>query len=387
MNGSLPRFVIVGTPSAGDGPMGFARGVAKRLQPRIVFLAFLLLLAAHVTFRIGRLLYVSDLREMFQGTTWKATLLMQTSFVACLVLSVLVADEAVGRGAPRWPTYLGALLVGAAVAAVAQATLNAWLGWDEYGGAAPPSAVTARPYQVFFGALLYGVFGCFVYVNHRTARLAGDRMRAAELARAVSRRRTLESRLQAMQARVEPQFLFNTLAQVGELYEREPATAGQMLDDLIAYLRAALPHLRESSSTLGRELELARAYLDIMRVRLGDRLAFEIDVPEEARSARMPPMMLLPLIDHAIVYGLQSAEVAGSLCIQTTAEAGRLRLQVTDTGAGFVPGTGDDGLTSIRERLDALYGSDAHFELERILERGTRATLDIPYEAADLRDR
>jgi sensor histidine kinase YesM len=107
--------------------------------------------------------------------------------------------------------------------------------------------------------------------------MAADRMRAAELARTLSRRRTLESRLQAMQARVEPQFLFNTLAQVRELYERDAVVAGRVLDDLISYLRAALPHLRESSSTLGQEIALARAYLDIMQVRLGERLEFSID--------------------------------------------------------------------------------------------------------------
>jgi len=190
-----------------------------------------------------------------------------------------------------------------------------------------------------------------------------------------------------MQARVEPQFLFNTLAQVSELYERDATIAGRMLDDLIAYLRAALPHLRESSSTLGRELELARAYLDIMRVRLGERLVFKIDVPEIARSARMPPMMLLPLIDHALVYGLQPSDGHGSILIQTVARDGRLCLQVTDSGAGFVTNAGDSGLASIAERLEALYGKDALFELERMHERGTRATLDIPYESTDLRDR
>jgi sensor histidine kinase YesM len=84
-----------------------------------------------------------------------------------------------------------------------------------------------------------------------------------------------------------------------------------MLDDLIAYLRAALPHLRESTSTLGREIDLARAYLNIIQVRMGERLAFDIDVPSSARDARMPPMMLLPLIDHALVYGFAAAHVHG----------------------------------------------------------------------------
>ena len=89
-----------------------------------------------------------------------------------------------------------------------------------------------------------------------------------------------------MQARVEPQFLFNTLAQVRQLYDSDAPLAGKMLDDLIAYLRAALPHLRESSSTLGKEAALARAYLDIVRVRLGERLAFDIVIPERSSRTR-----------------------------------------------------------------------------------------------------
>src|SRR5206468_7152836 len=106
------------------------------------------------------------------------------------------------------------------------------------------------------------------------ALLATARLNAAQVQRAETQRRTLESRLQVLQARVEPQFLFNTLAQVRELYESDPAKGGEMLGNLIVYLRAALPHLRESTSTLGQEMDLVTAYLNIMRVRLGERLAF-----------------------------------------------------------------------------------------------------------------
>src|SRR5258706_13310422 len=97
-----------------------------------------------------------------------------------------------------------------------------------------------------------------------------------------------------MQARVEPQFLFNTLAQVRELYEHDVAVAGRMLDDLMAYLRAALPHLRHSTSTLGQETALVQAYLDILRVRLGDRLRSDLDGPAAPRSFVEPPMVWWP---------------------------------------------------------------------------------------------
>jgi LytS/YehU family sensor histidine kinase len=251
----------------------------------------------------------------------------------------------------------------------------------------PPLVRMTEGWRSFLSFMLYGGMAIPVYINRRTARLAADRLRTAELARAQSRRRTLESRLQAMQARVEPQFLFNTLAQVRDLYERDTVIAGRVLDDLISYLRAALPHLRESSSTLGQEIALARAYLDIMQVRLGDRLEFSIDVPEAAKGARMPPMMLLPLIDHALVYGLQPGDSRGTIGITTQADHGRLRLAITDSGVAFLPDTRADGLESIAQRLQARYGDGARFGLERMHERGTRATLEIPYEDTDGRDR
>jgi sensor histidine kinase YesM len=304
--------------------------------------------------------------------------------IAFVMLGVLIADEAVSRGARRWPTYLAAVFAACVLAAWTQWQLVAVLGWD----LGMPAAIRpTQPLLIFFGAFLYGTLACCVYVNFETARRAAKRMHNAALGRAQSRRQTLESRLQAMQARVEPQFLFNTLAQVRDLYERDQRVAGRMLDDLISYLRAALPHLRESSSTLGQEIELARAYLDIMRVRLGDRLSFEIDVPEAAKSVRMPPMMLLPLIDHALVHGLQPGSDGGRLAIRTEAAAGRLRLTITDSGISFMPDSNGGHLENIAQRLTALYGDEARFELERMRERGTRAILEIPYEHADGSDR
>ena len=124
-----------------------------------------------------------------------------------------------------------------------------------------------------------------------------------------------------------------------------------------------------------------------MRVRLGQRLAVEIELPEALLHARMPAMMLLPLIDHALVYGLRPGDLQGSIRIETSAEAGVLTLRITDGGAGFVRGIESAGLTSVAERLEAIYGNAARFELASIDTRTTRATLELPLEATDLRDR
>jgi LytS/YehU family sensor histidine kinase len=154
-----------------------------------------------------------------------------------------------------------------------------------------------------------------------------------------------------------------------------------MLDELIAYLRAAMPHMRDTSSTVAREVELARAYLDIVRLRLGDRLSVSIDLPPATREVRMPPMMLLPLIDHAVVRGLEHRSGAGTIAIVATVDTGRLRLRIVDSGAAIVPDLDDAGIDTIKQRLDALYRGDATLELRHAETLASEAVLDLPLEA------
>ena len=371
---------------ADDGPAdpratGFLAAVLRRFRWRTIAAALAILVVVDILGRISRV--GMEKRFPVPATTAQCILLINILFVACMTLALLVSDEAVARGARRWTTYLLATLSACLVATWLQHALLNWLAWDNIWTGPRFAHGWVQPLGIFLTYWLYCTLACVVYVNRRTAHLAARRLHNAELARSNSRRRTLESRLQAMQARVEPQFLFNTLAQVRELYVRDAEAASRMLEDLIAYLRAALPHLRESSSTLGQEVALARAYLDIMRIRLGERLKFEIDLPEAVANARMPPMMLLPLVDHALMYGLQPGRPDGEIRITTQVRDGRIVLAITDSGAAFLPGVPADDLEGIAQRLHVLYGDDARFELERIVERGTRATLEIPHEVAD----
>jgi len=232
----------------------------------------------------------------------------------------------------------------------------------------------------FFEWLVLGGIATFIYTDRRRARAAKARMHAAELERAHAAKRTLESRLQAMQARVEPQFLFNTLAQVRELYRANAVRGERMLDELIAYLRAAMPRIRDTSSTVGQEIDLVRAYLGIVSLRLGERLAFDIEPPGETADARMPPMMLLPLVDHAIARGLADPRSTGAIRIRAGVADQKVRLEIVDSGIGFLPGGEDDGISGIRERLSALYGSDASLVLRRVEASATEAVLEIRHE-------
>ena len=305
-----------------------------------------------------------------------------------LLIAIVLAARAVDAGYPPRNAYVLAALVGCAIGVLAFQIFDHL--WDELVLTGPAPA--ARPwlqgnakrwFKPIFDLtnwLLIGSAAVFVYAGRRAALRAAARLRAAELDRIRRSKLALESRLQAMQARVEPQFLFNTLLQIERLYEFDAAMAAHMLDDLIAYLRAAMPLMRDTSSTVAQEFELARAYLDIVRLRLGERLAVNIETPAGAEDIRMPPMMLLPLIDHAIVRGFASQSAAGAISIRSTVQAGRLHLTIADSGAGFVPGASGEGLDAIRERLIALYGDQGILRLAASDSKSTEAVLDIPLE-------
>ena len=184
------------------------------------------------------------------------------------------------------------------------------------------------------------------------------------------KRQLVEAQLKMMQAQVEPHFLFNTLASVDYLIETDPARASTMQKNLIQYLRAALPQMREGSTTLGKEVALCRAYLEILRVRMEDRLQYAITVPQGLASAQFPPMMLQSLVENAIKHGLEPKAEGGSLTITANISNGNLCVTVADTGRGFgasqQPGTGV-GLANVHERLMALYG------------RTAKLTIEVPY--------
>ena len=150
-------------------------------------------------------------------------------------------------------------------------------------------------------------FGCVVVagmlLRERHARDQARILRA-EAERHQLEKNVLEARLQLMQAQVEPHFLFNTLANVQHLVETDPPAASRVLESLIHYLRAALPQMREGATNLGREIDMARAFLEIHRVRMGSRLEFAIDVPDPLKGRPFPPMMLISLVENAIKHGV-----------------------------------------------------------------------------------
>jgi signal transduction histidine kinase len=243
----------------------------------------------------------------------------------------------------------------------------------------------------FFGLLkiLLTIFLAYlvaVKVSSATKRRADVMVRnASAMAEQESlQRQLLEARLQTMQAQVEPHFLFNTLASVDYLIETDPARASTMQKNLIQYLRAAMPQMRESATQLGREVVLCQAYLEILKVRMEERLQVNIAVPDGLRSADFPPMMLQSMVENAIKHGLEPKAEGGSLSLTAEIVDGDLHVTVADTGLGFSASGastsgGGVGLSNIRERLQLLYAGRARLEITPNLPSGTRASIVVPY--------
>jgi sensor histidine kinase YesM len=205
----------------------------------------------------------------------------------------------------------------------------------------------------------------------------------AEYAQQALGAQMLQARLSALQAQIEPHFLFNTLANVRRLYETAPSRGREMLSCLIDYLRAALPSMRSTSSTLGRELDLARSFLTILQMRMGERLQFAIAAEAGLLEAPMPPMVLPTLVENAIKHGLGPLPEGGRIDIHARRSGDDLEIEVRDTGVGFTASKGSGvGLANTRSRLAGLYGARASLQLAAASPRGVVATLRLPLAAA-----
>lgn len=192
-------------------------------------------------------------------------------------------------------------------------------------------------------------------------------------------RQTSEAQLQVLQSQIEPHFLFNSLAHVRRLYKTHPATGRAMLQYLSSYLGAAEPVIRERGITLGQDLELAVAYLNIQRLRMGARLEFRIEVPDALRPTIVPPMMLTTLVENAIKHGLSPLPKGGQVRIAAHDDGNCVRIVVSDTGQGFQANLGSGvGLANIRARLAILHADAASLSLFQQTPRGISATVVVP---------
>jgi hypothetical protein len=237
----------------------------------------------------------------------------------------------------------------------------------------------------FLWLLMLALFGTKALVGGKKRAEAETQTAQAAAERAAMQRQLSEAKMQAMQAQVEPHFLFNTLASVEYLIETNPPRASAMQRSLIQYLRAVLPQMRENAlvTNLGREADMVSAYLNLLKMRMEERLTVDMQIPDGLRSAAFPPMMLQSMVENAIKHGLECKPEGGTLRIVAEVAHSKLRVTVADDGVGFgvvkSDGTGL-GLTNIRERLKLLHGDAGKLHIAANSPRGVIATIEVPYE-------
>ncbi len=333
----------------------------------LLALGLLSLLAGVGTFNVPNWFQASLLPTILICACISCTLLATVRLAERLLPAALLEAMACGRG------ILPALLL--ACIAVTGVILGMWLGftlvfylfrfnvWGMFASLPAP--------LMKFALFLFAIF----WVNWAWWR---TRMRNATL-----RQEATEANLRLLQAQIEPHFLFNTLANVQSLMDYDPPRAKAMLEAFSDYLRASLGQLRETDSTLGAELGMAEAYLELLQIRMEERLTFSIEAGPEARAVRLPTLLLQPLVENAIHHGLEPKIEGGHVRISATIAEGRLQVHVDDDGMGLdaprrtLRAGAGMAVDNLRTRLATRYGADASLALAT-LAAGTRASLDLP---------
>jgi len=261
--------------------------------------------------------------------------------------------------------------------------------WDAAARAWLQDTLTPGAVALLLLALLVGLPEVVALLRRRQQGLSLQLLQA-QAAQERLARVTAESEMRLLQAQVEPHFLYNTLANLRFLVQSGSPDALRMTDALIDYLRTSVPDMREPQVALGREVDHARHYLDIMQMRMAGRLRYTIDVPPLLREVPLPPLVLLTLVENAVKHGIAPRVEGGGVSLRAWAEGDRIVLTVEDDGAGL-PGTasapaavdspagsGGTGLANVRARLALVYGEQADLQLTAAVPRGTCATLRLP---------
>lgn len=314
--------------------------------------------------------------------------------IARAVIVGLIAMLAFGV-AEQWPAKLPAwaarwvVQLVAMVAVMPFAALAAY--WITAGGdpqiSKDPDRISGY-FLLLFGSVLFAPWIAVTALVRQRDAFARDQALAFELERSELERQALDARFRLLQAQVEPHFLFNTLANVQALVDTGAPQASQVLKSLVEYLRAAVPRLQEPATTLGQELQLVRSYLELMHMRMPDRLRFTLSIDDAAPGIHCPPMTLLTLVENAVRHGIDPSEQGGRIDIEARVREGRCTLLVSDTGIGLQPsGKGlakglGTGLAALRERLQLAFGGAADLQLTEVVPRGVRAELSFPARAA-----
>jgi hypothetical protein len=334
--------------------------------------------------RVAVALTMSSLVGFGLMWTWGGplpVLFLRTAILGLAATAAFAVFEVWPRRLPRW-VWRWVLQVAAVGAVMPITTLSIYL-LSTPQGAAPfwdePARWSGWSHLTIAGLLIAPWTAVAAVVRQKEA-FARDRELTFALERSELERQALDARLYLLQAQVAPHFLFNTLANVQALVDAGSPHASAVLRSLTAYLRAAVPLLHEPAATIDRELQLVRPYLELMQMRMPDRLRYMMHVDPSALNLRCPPTTVLTLVENAVRHGIDPSEEGGAIDIDIARSGERCRIRVTDTGAGLhesANGLGT-GLTTLRERLRVIFGEAAHLQLTSNSPRGAVVEIDMP---------
>jgi LytS/YehU family sensor histidine kinase len=233
--------------------------------------------------------------------------------------------------------------------------------------------------QTIIIAITFGSIVSYFFYSKARLKFSKEIIQQERISRLSSEKEALEANLKLLQAQVEPHFLFNTLSNVLSLIDTDPIKGKSMLLDLIHYLRTSLSRTLPVATTLDQEMNIIKAYLNIQKVRMGERLRFKIDLPDGLQKHPFPPMLLQPLVENAVKHGLEPAIEGGEILIKVLEENSFIRIEVQDTGNGFSSyDAAGVGITNVRERIKLLYGDKGRLILEANVPHGVKAIIEVP---------
>jgi len=315
-------------------------------------------------------------RDEVPLTAWVA----RSVIVGLVVLLVFGVFERRPQRLPKWLARSALQIVAIAVVIPPAAGFAFGVTTDRH-AAAYDSKKSMTSYGMFtFTCILFAPWIAVGAMFRQRDALAREQALAFDLEKSELERKALDARLRLLQAQVEPHFIFNTLANVQALVESGSPQASTVLASLIAYLKAAVPRMHESTSTLEQELQLVRAYLEVMQMRMPDRLQFALCVDQAANHLQCPPTTLLTLVENAVRHGIDPSEEGGRIDIDVSLRSGRCYLRVADTGVGLHSNNSGlgTGLSTLRERLQLTFGGDAQLRLQEVEPHGVSVEVDFP---------
>ncbi len=240
-------------------------------------------------------------------------------------------------------------------------------------------------YTVLSIGLFFGIIiSYFFIIQDKYSQLLIEKQEE-ELKSVSLEKENIQANLKLLQAQIEPHFLFNTLSTTLSLLDTDVKTGKKMLENLTQYLRTSLKHTRNEGNSLKQEMETIKSYLDINKIRMGDRLNYTIETPETLHSKPFPPMLIQPLVENAVKHGIEPKVDGGTISIKTSGIVSEnedfIKIEIADTGIGFDSNLSSGiGLENVKNRLKALYQDKSFIIFEDNKPSGSIVTIGVPYE-------